>query len=54
MAKYFGFSIFGSKYYKCIKCSFGNYLRSFFFLLCGLTCGLNDQEEAECRDLGEF
>lgn len=31
VAKYFGFSIFGSKYYKCIKCSFGNYLRSFFF-----------------------
>lgn len=57
-AQYFGFSNFGSQSTTSVQNVVLESAWDFFlFLLCGLTCDLfvlNDQEEAECRDLGEF
>ena len=58
MAQYFGLSNFGSQNTTSVQnVVLGSAWDVFFFLLCGLTSDLfvlHDQEEAECRDLGEF
>ena len=57
-AQYFGFSNFGSQNTKSVQnVALGSAWNFFFLLLCGLTLDLfvlHDQEEAECRDLGQF